>query len=105
MPLYDYSCEKCGTEFEVERPLGATGAVKCPNCGSLKTVKIFSASGIVFKGSGFYVTDSKSGSEKKETTGKPVEEKADSGESKPAESEAAKSTSSEAKKPAAKNKD
>jgi putative FmdB family regulatory protein len=60
MPLYDFQCEKCGAEFEVERALSATGPEKCPQCGSTKTAKVFSAAGIVFKGSGFYVTDSKS---------------------------------------------
>jgi putative FmdB family regulatory protein len=60
MALFDFHCENCGREFEVERPLGATGAVKCPHCSSTKTTKVFSAAGIVFKGSGFYVTDSKS---------------------------------------------
>jgi len=95
MPLYDFCCEKCGTEFEVQRALGATGAVKCPHCGSTKTTKVFSATGIVFKGSGFYVTDSKSkaggSSESKSTTGKPVEKTAETAtESKPAPAETSK---------------
>jgi putative FmdB family regulatory protein len=60
MPLYDFQCRACGTIFEIERPLGASGKVKCSLCGSVRTDKMFSAAGIVFKGSGFYVTDSKS---------------------------------------------
>ena len=79
MAVYDFKCENCGAEFEVERPLGATGAAKCPKCGSTKTAKVFSAAGIVFKGSGFYVTDSKSkpsgGGDSKPAETKPVETK------------------------------
>jgi len=62
MPLYDFQCRACGAVFEIERPLGAGGKVKCRLCGSLRTDKMFSAAGIVFKGSGFYATDSKTGS-------------------------------------------
>jgi putative FmdB family regulatory protein len=86
MPAYDFKCTKCETEFEVERPFGATGSVKCPSCGSLKTEKIFSAAGVVFKGSGFYLTDSRSSASKSsgsESKGKGEEIKpaADSGKS------------------------
>lgn len=62
MPLYDYQCEKCNAVFEVERKMSDTHRQKCSACGSAKTVKVFNAAGIVFKGSGFYVTDSKNGS-------------------------------------------
>jgi putative FmdB family regulatory protein len=62
MAVYDFRCEACGAEFEVERPLGASGKVRCRKCASMRTLKVFGATGIVFRGSGFYVTDSKSGS-------------------------------------------
>ena len=62
MPLYDFQCEKCETIFEVERSMTETRTETCPNCGSKKTVKVFSSAGIQFKGSGFYVTDTKSAS-------------------------------------------
>jgi putative FmdB family regulatory protein len=79
MPVYDFQCEKCGSEFEAERAFGSTAKMKCPHCGSTRTTKVFSAAGIVFKGSGFYVTDSKSGASKSpEKTGKPLETKTDS---------------------------
>jgi putative FmdB family regulatory protein len=58
MPVFDYQCEKCDTTFEVERPLGFSGRVKCASCGSMRTAKVFAPAGVVFKGSGFYVTDS-----------------------------------------------
>ena len=59
MPLYDFQCEQCETIFEVERSMTETRTETCPACGSKKTVKVFSSAGISFKGSGFYVTDSK----------------------------------------------
>jgi len=58
MAVYDYNCENCGATFEVERPMGFSGRVKCPECGSTRTAKVFAPAGVVFKGSGFYVTDS-----------------------------------------------
>lgn len=58
MPWYDYQCEKCGAVFEVQRAMGEDGKVKCHVCGSTRTTKIYSAAPVVFKGSGFYVTDS-----------------------------------------------
>jgi putative FmdB family regulatory protein len=58
VPWYDYQCEKCGTVFEVNRSMSDTGKAKCHACGSTRTIRIYSASPIVFKGSGFYSTDS-----------------------------------------------
>ena len=58
MPVYDYQCDKCEATFEVERPIGFSGRVKCTSCGSMRTSKVFAPAGVVFKGSGFYVTDS-----------------------------------------------
>jgi putative FmdB family regulatory protein len=59
MPWYDYQCERCGFVFEIQRAMNASGPVRCKSCGSAKTSKIFSAAGIQFKGSGFYVTDAR----------------------------------------------
>jgi putative FmdB family regulatory protein len=86
MPVFDYQCEKCETTFEVERGLTATGPVKCKNCGSTRTTKVFSAAGIVFKGSGFYVTDSKSSSDggSKPASGKPLDKPAETADTTPA---------------------
>lgn len=57
MPWYDYQCEKCGAVFEVLRSMDDDGKVKCHHCGSSRTVQIYTAAPIVFKGSGFYVND------------------------------------------------
>ena len=56
MARYDYKCPACGTEFEVEHPMSEHPTVVCPECGEVAN-QVFGASGIVFKGSGFYNTD------------------------------------------------
>lgn len=94
MPLYDYQCEKCEAVFEVERAFGASGSVKCRACGSTRTTKIFNAAGIVFKGSGFYVTDSKSrGAEPSKPSESAPKDTGDSTDSKPAETPKSESKS------------
>jgi len=59
MPLYEYECGKCGKTFELEHGVDEDPPRKrCPECrGKLR--KVFNPVGIVFKGSGFYVNDSK----------------------------------------------
>ncbi|HVS67181.1 MAG TPA: FmdB family zinc ribbon protein, partial [Mycobacteriales bacterium] len=64
MPTYEYVCTKCGEGLEAVQSFSDPPLTKCPNCkGKLR--KVFSAAGIVFKGSGFYKTDSRSGSKSK----------------------------------------
>lgn len=66
MPTYQYRCRDCGEDLEVVQSFTDDALTTCPTCeGSLK--KVFSAVGISFKGSGFYKTDSRAGSGKKET--------------------------------------
>ena len=60
MPTYEYACKSCGEHLEVVQSFKDDALTECPNCrGSLK--KVFGNIGIVFKGSGFYKTDSRSG--------------------------------------------
>ena len=57
MPTYEYKCPKCGTEFEAFQKMSARPVAKCPKCGA-RAVRLMSAgAGLVFKGSGFYLTD------------------------------------------------
>ena len=56
MARYDYKCPKCDIVFEIEHPMGEHPEVRCPECGGIAN-QVFGASGIVFKGSGFYNTD------------------------------------------------
>jgi len=62
MPLYDYKCTKCGTVREIRHGFQETYEEPCPACGAALT-RVFSAAPIVFKGSGFYATDSRAKSE------------------------------------------
>lgn len=61
MPTYQYACSACGNEFDIVQKFSDDALTECPTCsGELR--KVFSAVGIVFKGSGFYRTDSRSSS-------------------------------------------
>ena len=59
MPTYVYKCKKCGKEFEVEQRITEDPLTKCPdeNCGGEVFRKISKNVGLMFKGSGFYITD------------------------------------------------
>lgn len=61
MPTYQYRCTECGEDLEVVQKFSDEPLTVCPACqGALR--KVFSPVGIVFKGSGFYRTDSRTGS-------------------------------------------
>ncbi len=61
MPKYQYQCKDCGEALEVQQSFTDDALTVCPACqGDLR--KVFNAVGVVFKGSGFYKTDSRSGS-------------------------------------------
>ena len=58
MPTYQYACTSCGERLEVVQKFTDDPLTVCPSCqGTLR--KVFSAVGVVFKGSGFYKTDSR----------------------------------------------
>ena len=60
MPTYQYSCTECGEQLEVVQSFSDPALTVCPACqGKLR--KVFNSVGIVFKGSGFYRNDSRSG--------------------------------------------
>ena len=59
MPLYDYKCEKCLETTEVRHGFKEIHGEACPKCGG-KLNRVFNPAGIVFKGSGFYINDSRS---------------------------------------------
>jgi putative FmdB family regulatory protein len=103
MPTYDYECDACDHRFDAFQTISEDPLKKCPKCGKKKLRRLFGAgAGVIFKGSGFYLTDYRSDSYKQaaaadkpasaETTGssdsggkstpKPAETKAKS-ESKP----------------------
>ena len=66
MPTYDYHCDACEHEFEVFESITAEPQSKCPKCKKKKLRRLFGAGGgLLFKGSGFYLTDYRSESYKK----------------------------------------
>jgi len=63
MPTYEYACRSCGEHHDVVQPFGDDPLTECPSCGG-PLRKVFGAVGVVFKGSGFYKTDSRTSSKK-----------------------------------------
>lgn len=59
MPTYEYRCDQCGFEFEEFQSMKDDPLEKCPKCGGKVQRLIGAGSGMIFKGSGFYLTDYK----------------------------------------------
>jgi putative FmdB family regulatory protein len=59
MPTYDYRCEACGHTFEEFQPMSAAPLTDCPNCHKPAVKRMMSSGAVIFKGSGFYLTDYK----------------------------------------------
>lgn len=104
MPLYDYKCTQCGKIVEVRHGFDESHNGSCPSCGAALQ-RIFNPAPIVFKGSGFYVTDSRtstrshesaSGATKNDDTAKPETAKTDGAKTDTAKTEG-KTASSESK--------
>ncbi|HSV14554.1 MAG TPA: FmdB family zinc ribbon protein, partial [Tepidisphaeraceae bacterium] len=58
MPTYEYECEACGHKFERFQSIKAEPVKKCPECGKNKVKRLIGiGAGMIFKGSGFYITD------------------------------------------------
>ena len=68
MPTYEYACAKCGQQFEIKQPMADKPLTVCPKelCGRKRWGKgkvkrvIGAGAGLIFKGSGFYITDNRS---------------------------------------------
>ncbi len=59
MPTYQYRCSSCGHDFEKFHKISVSARPKCPRCGRKSERVISGGAGLVFKGSGFYITDYK----------------------------------------------
>ena len=91
MPTYEYRCKQCGHEFEMFQSMTADPVSKCSQCEGIVERVISGGTGLIFKGSGFYITDYRNGAKsaasgeststsKKETSSEKAEKK--NGESK-----------------------
>jgi len=65
MPTYDYVCQDCGHEFEAFQSMKDDPLKDCPSCEGTVKRKVGGGTGIIFRGSGFYINDSKKPAEKK----------------------------------------
>ena len=90
MPTYEYVCKKCGHEFDTVQSFTDDALTTCPECsGPLQ--KKFGSVGVVFKGSGFYRTDSREEKRAKKSEAKPDGAKSGGAKSDGAKSDGAKS--------------
>jgi putative FmdB family regulatory protein len=95
MPIYEYECENCGVRFEKLQSIKDEPVRQCPECsGSVH--KILHPAGIIFKGSGWYITDSKK-STSSVVTGESKSESTETKTEKPLESSAKAETKTETK--------
>ena len=91
MPIYVYQCETCGVTFERRQRMSEQPLTDCPECDEGRVRRVIQPVGIVFKGSGFYVTDNRSPSStalpgtKSEEKASPSSEKKESDSSAKAE--------------------
>ena len=77
MPTYEYECKKCSYNFEVFQSMSEEPVKDCPKCGKEVRRLIFGGAGVIFKGSGFYVTDKNKGPSGAKPGKKPVAESGD----------------------------
>lgn len=91
MPTYAYRCESCSAEFERMQRFSDAPITRCPECRKNKVRRVIHAAGVIFKGSGWYVNDSKATN----PASSPVS--SESGESKGSENKSAESGGTEAK--------
>ncbi|WP_446225632.1 FmdB family zinc ribbon protein [Nocardia sp. IBHARD005] len=75
MPTYSYACTQCDNRFDIVQSFSDDTLTECPQCAG-KLRKLFNSVGIVFKGSGFYRTDSRGGAS---TASEPAKTSSESG--------------------------
>jgi putative FmdB family regulatory protein len=82
MPTYDYECSKCGHTFDAFQNMSDDPLKKCPQCSRMGLKRLIGGGlGVIFKGSGFYSTDSRSASKATTSPASTGESKADNGSS------------------------
>ena len=98
MPTYDYECDACGHTFELFQSISEPVKRKCPECGKSKLRRLFgTGAAVVFKGSGFYITDYAKKDSVKEKSKEQVKSNGKSGSSSEKKSEKKSDTSKKSK--------
>jgi putative FmdB family regulatory protein len=101
MPTYEYQCKTCGHHFERVQRFSDDPITECPTCGGV-VKRVIHPAGVIFKGSGWYITDSRKGGESAslntasaatKTEGEATKTESTPAESKPAEKAASVSDS------------
>jgi putative FmdB family regulatory protein len=93
VPTYQYACNECGHQLEAVQSFSDDPLTVCPSCeGKLR--KVFSSVGVVFKGSGFYRTDSRAGASASESAKPSTNGSSSSGSSSSSESSSSGSSTS-----------
>ncbi|MFQ5823809.1 MAG: FmdB family zinc ribbon protein [bacterium] len=80
MPTYEYLCDDCKYQFEEFQSITAAPLEVCPKCGGSVQRLISSGNGLIFKGSGFYITDYKKSNKNGNTEKKPEKKEEKSSE-------------------------
>ncbi|MEU0466685.1 FmdB family zinc ribbon protein [Amycolatopsis sp. NPDC006131] len=92
MPTYQYACKECGHRFEAVQSFSEASLTECPECtGPLR--KLYGAVGVIFKGSGFYRTDSRSSSSSSSSKSSTSSSSSSSSESKSSSASSSSSSS------------
>ncbi|MCI0448488.1 MAG: zinc ribbon domain-containing protein [Chlorobi bacterium] len=99
MPIYEYQCSNCGHKLDELQRISEPPLTKCPNCrkDTLKRL-IGSGAGLIFKGSGFYLTDYKKSSSQKDKSKGETASKTETNTERKTAAEAKPSTKEESKK-------
>lgn len=94
MPIYEYACSQCGHRFDARQSWSDDPLTVCPECtGAIR--RVMHPAGVIFKGSGWYITDSRKSSSAPESSDK-SNGKSDGGESEKSKSETASKSESAA---------
>jgi putative FmdB family regulatory protein len=96
MPTYEYRCDGCGDEFDLEQRITDAKLKKCPKCKKMKLVRLIGTGNFILKGGGWYADLYSSQPKKKadSSESKPEPSKSEPSKSEPSKSESSKSESS-----------
>jgi len=97
MPTYAYQCQSCGVQFDKVQKFTDKPLTRCPECRKGRVHRVVQPAAIVFKGSGWYATDSRTSSTKRSSSSSSKAEKPESGEKSDSTAKSEKSESKPAK--------
>ena len=98
MPTYDYECGRCGHTFDAFQSMSDEPLRKCPSCGKSSLRRLIGGGlGVIFKGSGFYVNDSRSSGSGSKAKTAAASSTSESSDSKTADTKAADTKTADAK--------